>query len=176
MWIVWSESEAQRCCKTARFLYCLGPSIVKYRPYKSYKSWHTCPTISLRMSILFSLTLYLKSRTFKGETQYIWPIYCGGFCFATWREQWALDQLRSEMLVLQCDNINRHFTRQPWIYWHELVCSFLMEPHISPNDLFDIFLVSLLQEHFSSEVPYSAEQTWHLIKLTYLVCIYTCRL
>ncbi|RMB94300.1 hypothetical protein DUI87_29108 [Hirundo rustica rustica] len=23
-------------------------------------------------------------------------------------------------------------------------------------------------EHFSSEVPYSAEQTWHLIKLTYL--------
>lgn len=59
----------------------------------------------------------------RGQTQYIWPINCGVFCFATWREQRALDQLRSEMLVLQSDRTNRCFARQRWIYWHELVCT-----------------------------------------------------
>lgn len=129
MWIVWSGSEAQRCCKAARFLYCLGSFIVKYWPYKSYKSWHTCPTISLRMSTLFSLILYLKSRTFMGKTQYIWPIYCGSFCFTMWREQWALDQLGSEMFVLQCHSTNRSFASQHWIYWHELVCTVFWWSH-----------------------------------------------
>lgn len=79
-------------------------------------------------------------------------------CTSMWQHQQGLCKTALNLLT--------------WAYLH----SFLVEPHISPSDLFDIFLVSLLQEHFNSEVPYSAEQTWHLIKLTYLVCIYTCRL
>lgn len=177
MWTVWSASEAQRCCKDACFLYCLGYFNVKYWPYKSYKSSHTCPTVSLRMSILLSLILYLKSRTFKGAnsvhlTHKLWCfLLCHveraassrsaqewNACASKWQNQQVLCKTALNLLTRAC------------------LHGFLVEPHISPNDLFDIFLVSLLQEHFSSEVPYSAEQTWHLIKLTYLVCIYTCRL
>lgn len=96
----------------------------------SHTNPHTlAPTHPSGCQYFFPLLLCLKPRTFKGETQSIWPIYCGGFWFATWREQWVLDQLGSEMLVLQCDSTNMSFARQCWIYWHELVCTVFWWSH-----------------------------------------------